>query len=91
MEIEENESLPFLDITISCENNKFVTSDYQPTSRGGFTNFESFMLDMYKRGLIENLFDRSFRLCSNNKNFYREIGTLHSNTIIITVFRKSLY
>ena len=65
-EIKENGSLSFLDIKISHENNKFVTSVYpKPTFSGVFTNFESFIPDIYKRGLIETLLHRSFRLCSN--------------------------
>ena len=78
-EIEENVSLSFLDIKISHENNKFVTSVYQkPTFSGVFTNFESFIPDIYKRGLTETLLHRSFRLCSNYENFHREIETLKS-------------
>ena len=43
LEIEENGSLSFLDITITRENNKFVTSVYcKLTFSGVFTNFESF-------------------------------------------------
>ena len=43
-EIEENGSLSFLDIKISRENNKFLTSVYRkPTFSGVFTNFESFI------------------------------------------------
>ena len=69
-EIEENGSLSFLYIKISRENNKFVTSVYRkPTFTGVFTNFESFIPDIYKRGLIETLLHRSFRLCSNYENF----------------------
>ena len=69
-EIEENGSLSFLDIKISCENNTFVTSDYRKlTFSGVFTNFESFIPDLYKRALIETLLHRSFRLCSNYENF----------------------
>ena len=50
----------FLDIKISRENNKFVTSVYRkPTFTGVFTNFESFIPDIYKRGLIEALLHRS--------------------------------
>ena len=65
-EIEENGLLSFLDVKISRENNKFVTSVYRkPTFTGVFTNFESFIPDIYKRGLIETLLHRSFRLCSN--------------------------
>ena len=65
-EIEENGSLSFLDITITCESNKFVRSIHcKPTFIGIFTNFESFKPDLHKRGLIENLLHRSFRLCSS--------------------------
>ena len=40
-EIEENRSLSFLDIIITHENNKFVTSVYRkPTCSGVFTNFK---------------------------------------------------
>ena len=78
-EIEENDLLSFLYIKISRENNKFVTSVYcKPTFSGVFTNFESFIPDIYKRGLIETLLHRSFRLCSNYENFHREIETLKS-------------
>ena len=78
-EIEENDLLSFLYIKISRENNKFVTSVYcKPTFSGVFTNFESFIPDIYKRGLIETLVHRSFRLCSNYENFHREIETLKS-------------
>ena len=78
-EIEENGSLPFLDITITRENNTFVTSVYyKPTFSDVFTNFESFMPDIHKRGLIETLLHRSFRLCSSYKNFHQETDTLKS-------------
>ena len=80
--IEENGSLSFLDITITRENNKFVTSVYRKlTFNGLFTNFESFISsipEMQKRGLIETLLHRSFRLCSSYKNFHWEIETLKS-------------
>ena len=77
--IEENSSLSFLDIKISRENNKFVISVYRkPTFSGVFTNFESFVPDIDKRGLIETLLHRSFRLYSKYENFHREIGTLKS-------------
>ena len=33
---------------------------------------------MHKRGLIETLFHRSFRLCSSYENFNQEIETLKS-------------
>ena len=44
LENEENGSLSFLDIGITHEHSKFVTSVYcKPTFSGIFTNFESYM------------------------------------------------
>ena len=85
-EIEENGSLSFLDITITSENNKFVTSvHHKPTFSDVFTNFESFIPKMHKRGLIETLLHRRFRLCSRYENFHREIETLKS------IFKRNNY
>ena len=78
LEIEKNGLLSFLDITITRENNKFVSVYRKPTFSGVFTNFESFIPEMHKRGLIETLLHRSFRLCSSYENFHREIETLKS-------------
>ena len=77
--IEENSSLSFLDITIVRENNKYVISVYcKPTFSGVFINFESFILEMRKCGLIETLLYRSFRLCSSYEHFHRKIEMLKS-------------
>ena len=65
-EFEANCLLSFQDITISSENNNFVTAVYhKPTISDVFTNFESFIPDIHKCGLIGALLHRSFRLCSN--------------------------
>ena len=70
-EIEENGSLSFLDIRITRENNKFVTSVcHKPTFSSVFTYFESFIPDIHKRGLIETLLHRSFRLASSYENIH---------------------
>ena len=66
-EIEENCSLSFLDMTITGENNKFVTSIYLKSTLSGV------LTNMRKRGLIETLLHRGFRLCSSCGNFHREI------------------
>ena len=66
-------------ITIQ-QSEKFVTYFYRkPTFNGVFTIFESFIPDMYKRGLIETLLHRKFRLCSNCENFRRETETFKLN------------
>ena len=65
-EIEENGSLSFLDISITCETNNFVTSVYyKPTFSSSFTNFKSFLPDIHKCAL----FHRLFRLCFSDKKF----------------------
>ena len=63
----------------SHESIKLVTSVYRkPTSSAVFTNFESFITDIYERGLNETLLHRIFRLCSNYENFHQEIETFKS-------------
>ena len=52
---------------------------------GVFTSFESFIPIMHKRGLIETLLHRSFRLCSSYENFHREIQTLKA------IFKRNNY
>ena len=78
-EIEEDGSLTFLDITITCENNRLVTSVYRkPAFSDVFKNFGRFIPEMHQLGLTETLLHRSFRLCSSYENFHREIETLKS-------------
>ena len=75
--IEKNGSPTFLDITIVFENNKFVTSVYgKPTLRSDFTNFKSFIPDIYKLVLIETLLHRSIRLCSNYQSIKKNLNIL---------------
>ena len=78
-QMTEKDLLWFLDIQISYGNNKFVTLIYRkPTFSGIFPNIESLITDIYKRGSIEALLRRSFRLCSNYENFHQEMDTLKS-------------
>ena len=78
-EMEQNGSLSSLDIKISCEKNKSVTSVYRkPTFSGVFTNFESFISNCYKRSLIDTLLYRGFGLCSNMEKFHQEISSVKS-------------
>ena len=55
-EIEQNESLSFLNNKTNHESNKFLTSVYRKlTFIGVFRNFESFISKCYKRSLTEDL------------------------------------
>ena len=81
-----NNSLSFLDIKIVRENNKFTTSVYcKPTFSGVFTNFESFIPNLYQSVLIFTLLHRAFKLCSNFELFHQEIENLKN------IFRKNCY
>ena len=88
-EIEENNSISFLDIKINRDNNRFLTSVYRkPTFSGVFTNFDSYIPLSYKSGLISSLLYRAFKLCSNFEIFHREIilkERVHHLTLLINV------
>ena len=61
-EIEENNSISFLDIKIRRVNNSFSTSIYRKvTFSRVFTNFESFISVFYKSNFIFTLFFRAFK------------------------------
>ena len=58
-------SLHFLDILISRSENDFKTSVYEkPTCSAVYSNFNSFIYDQYKIGLIFNLLFRTFSFVS---------------------------
>ena len=85
-EIEENNSISFLDIKISRDNNRFLTSvDRKPTFSGVFTNFDSYIPLSYKSGSISSLLYRAFKLCSNFDIFQQEI------TFLKVIFKRNGY
>ena len=76
-ETENENSISFLDIKITRDNNKFMTSVYRkPTFSGVFTNFGSFIPKSYKYNLLFMLLHRAFKLCSNFERFHQEIDKL---------------
>ena len=61
IEKEEDGCLPFLDINISREDDKFATNVYKKkTFSGVYTNFKSFISETYKIGLIKSLLFRKY-------------------------------
>ena len=73
-EIEENNSISFLDIKIRRVDNSFSTSIYRKVTNGGvFTNFENVISVSYKLNLIFTSLFRAFKLCSNFELFHQEI------------------
>ena len=85
-ETEKNDSLPFLDVLVGRENDKFTTTLYRkPTFSGLYSNFDSFMPENYKKGLIKTLLHRAFVICIDWKHFHNEV------TFLKDIFRKNMY
>ena len=85
IEKEEDGCLPFLDVNIFRENDKFATNVYRKkTFSGVYTNFKSFIPETYKIALIKSLLFRCFSLCSDFIKFHHEIdklkGILYKNS-----------
>ena len=76
-EIEENDCLPFLDVNIYRHSDKFSSSVYRKkTFSGVYTNYESFMPEEYKRGLISTLLYRAYMINSSYMSLHDEIEKL---------------
>ena len=79
IEKEKDGCLPFLDVNIFRENEKFVTNVYRKkTFSGVYTNFKSFIPETYKIGLIKSLLFRCFSLCPDFIKFHHGIDKLKS-------------
>ena len=76
-ELENNNKLPFLDVTVFRDASKFSTSVYRKvTFSGVYTHFRSFMPDTYKRGLVSTLLYRAYMINSSWLSFHEEIEKL---------------
>ena len=79
IEKEKDSCLPFLDVNIFRENEKFATNVYRKkTFSRVYTNFKSFIPGTYKIGLIKSLLFRCFSSCSDFIKFHHEIDKLKS-------------
>jgi len=68
MEKETDDTLPFLDVKIEKDTNKFLTSVYRkPTFIGQYTPWDSFGPPKCKTNLIGTLVHRALKICSKNK------------------------
>ena len=85
-EVEEGNKLPFLDVLINRDQDRFSTSLYRkPTFSGLYTNFNSFISENYKKGLIYCLLFRLFTLTVDWKKFHEEVQFLRE------IFRRNQY
>ena len=64
-EAEINNSLPFLDVRVTRNDDKFLTSVFRKnTFTGQYINFQSYCTKRRKVNLIRTLCDRAMKLCS---------------------------
>ena len=76
-EQEKKGKLSFLDVEVSREKGKFVTTVYRkPTFSGVYTHFESFLPTVYKFGMVYTLVYRCFKICSDWTKFHEELSFL---------------
>ena len=78
-ETEDSNNFSFLDVKITRQNKRFVTSIFRKaTFSGVFTNNDSFISDSYKIGLVDTFLLRFFEICSSMENFHIEVELLKS-------------
>ena len=69
-ETEDSNKFSFLDAKITRKNKRFVASIFRKaTFSGVFTNYDSFIFDTYKIGLVHTLLFQFFKICSSMENF----------------------
>ena len=76
-EKEVNGSLPILDVLISRNKKGFTTTVYhKPTFIEVYSNFNSFIADEYKHGLIFTLLFWIFSIVSDSSKFHEKVNYL---------------
>ena len=74
VEVENDSTLPFLDVSIFKSNNDFSTSLYRKkTFTGQYTDFVSLSPKKYITNLGSVLVYRAFHICSTYENFHNEL------------------
>ena len=78
--------MPFIDVLITRTSNGFKTSVYhKPTFSGVYSNFNSFISEEYKVGLIFTLLFRTFSTVSDFSRFHSEAYHLKK------IFKKNVF
>ena len=73
-ENENDNYMPFLDVKVIRTDGSFITSVYRkPTFSGVYTNFGSFIPELYKRNLVSTLLFRIHTICSTWELMHREV------------------
>ena len=78
-ELEENNSLPFLDVYVHRGSSNFTTSVYRkPTFSGVYTHYTSYIPQIYKTGLLSTLLYRCYVICTSWTQIDAEIREIRS-------------
>ena len=73
-EVENDETIPFLDILISRKRNDITTAVYQKsTCNDIYLNCNSFAPDTWKRGTLKTLVERVYVICSTDQVLERKL------------------
>ena len=76
-ELEQNNTLPFLDVAVTRSDEGFVTNLYRKSTFSGvFTNFFSFLSIQFKACLVSTLLFRCLQLSSSTDIFHKEVERL---------------
>ena len=74
VELEMDNALPFLDVSVTHDQNSFSTSLYRKKAFTGFyIDFGTLSSNKYKVNLIRFLVYRTFHICSTYADFYDEV------------------
>ena len=77
VEFESNNSIAFLDVLVTQEQEKLTTSLYRkPTHTGLYLLWDSSQNRRYKIGLIKTLVIRIYRICSSKEIINKELSLL---------------
>ena len=79
MELEHEGSIPFLGTVITRCGNTLKTEVYRkPTDTGLLLHFQSYVDNRYKKGLVNTMVDRAYRLSSTEEGFTKECDKLRT-------------
>ena len=76
-EIQNDGKLPFLDVLVIRKDCEVETTVYRKSTNNNiYLHWELFSPTTWKRGTLQTLFSRAFKVCSNNQHLQNEIKHL---------------
>lgn len=82
MENEKNNQLAFLDVLVTRNNNRIMTSVYRkPTHTGQYLHYDSNHSATTKKGIVKTLYQRAKTICNNEAALQKEIANINTDLI----------